>query len=68
MSEDRKKNPKTIFDLADEPTPNAELVTGMTLEEALAKVTEVYGEDEETTELIRWGYNHKGEKIESKPS
>jgi hypothetical protein len=32
---DRKKNPKTIFDLADEPTPNAESPKGLTLEQAL---------------------------------
>jgi hypothetical protein len=63
MSDDRKKNPKTIFDLADEPTPNAESPKGLTLEQALAQVDEYHNGDEEMKEIIRRGYNHQREEV-----
>ena len=63
MSDDRKKNPKTIFDLADERTPNAESPKGLTLEQALAQVDEYHNGDEELKAIIRRGYNHKREEV-----
>jgi hypothetical protein len=58
MSDDRKKNPKTLFDLAEPRSPNAKPLTGLTLEEALAQVDKYHNGDEELKEIIRSGYNH----------
>lgn len=38
--EDNKAEVKTLYDLAEDPTPNAETPTGLTLEEALAQADE----------------------------
>jgi hypothetical protein len=59
MSDDRKKNPKTLFDLAEPRSPNAKPLTGLTLEEALAQVDKYHDGDEELKEIIRSGYNHR---------
>lgn len=63
MSDDRKKNPKTLFDLAEPRSPNAVSPKGLTLEQALAQVDEFHNGDEELKEIIRRGYNHKREVV-----
>jgi hypothetical protein len=59
MSDNRKKKPKTLFDLAEPRSPDAKPLTGLTLEEALAQVDEYHGGDEELKEIIRSGYKHR---------
>jgi hypothetical protein len=59
MPEKSKKNPKTLFDLAEPRSPDAKPLTGLTLEEALAQVDEYHDGDEELKEIIRSGYEHR---------
>ena len=59
MAENSKKNPKTLFDLAEPRSPDAKPLTGLTLEEALAQIDEFHDGDEELKEIIRSGYEHR---------